>query len=546
MVTSVVIKEARMEISTIDTTPGSLATYSGVTDRLNTGPEIEWDPEHLVLSAWLEHVPFAFWLMKVLRPGCFVELGTERGVSYAAFCQAVDRLDTGSRCYAVDTWRGDEHAGHYDELVFFQVAELNERRYRQFSSLLRTTFVRALPYFTDGEIDLLHIDGLHTYEAVAEDFKTWRPKLSDRAVVLFHDTNERRDDFGVWRLWQELKAEFPHFEFVHGHGLGVIGVGKNLPAPLRALFDASLSDDQQVAVRGLFAARGRAVQRAYDLKDARQQAATLSVELVSLRRETTALQEQAASLHQQVEAAQAASRSSQAMADESLAKVASSDAAAIASQAAAESQRQQSDILRRELAEKDDVLGSLQVELDAATAEIKELSQRLIKEVADARREQAKRQDQVPDAAAEETIASLKARLVTAEARFVAAEARCNALLVSTSWRVTAPLRAVKMAMEQRQEVRTRPSSRLGRWSGRLRTSPTDVLRSKSSTTQHAAVLRDRVHPPKTQVKLLRLRVLIVAELSLPQCKKYRVDQKHDMIEALGWDCTVVGWPDTN
>ena len=78
------------------------------------------------------------------------------------------------------------------------------------------------------------------------------PKTISRAVVLFHDTNERRDDFGVWRLWQQLKADFPSFEFVHGHGLGVIGVGENLSAPIRALFDASARDDQQVVVRGLF------------------------------------------------------------------------------------------------------------------------------------------------------------------------------------------------------------------------------------------------------------------------------------------------------
>ena len=52
--------------------------------------------------------------------------------------------------------------------------------------------------------------------------------------------------------------------------------------------------------------------------------------------------------------------------------------------------------------------------------------------------------------------------------------------------------------------------------------------------------------PPAWHVGLLRPRVLIVAELSLPQCRKYRVDQKHDMIEALGWDCTVVAWQQTD
>jgi glycosyltransferase involved in cell wall biosynthesis len=40
-------------------------------------------------------------------------------------------------------------------------------------------------------------------------------------------------------------------------------------------------------------------------------------------------------------------------------------------------------------------------------------------------------------------------------------------------------------------------------------------------------------------------RVLIVAELSIPQCTKYRVLQKSEMFKSLGIDCTVDNWNDT-
>jgi len=186
-------------------------------------------------SAWCGHIPFAHWLVGAVAPRVFVELGTHTGVSYSAFCAAVERTGRGTRCYAVDTWQGDEHSGHYDNAVYEALANFHNPRFGSFSTLLRCTFDEALPFIEDGSVDLLHIDGLHTYDAVLHDFEAWRPKLSDRAVVLFHDTNERDGDFGVWRLWSELQGQFPSLEFLHGHGLGVLAVGSAVPPGLAPL-----------------------------------------------------------------------------------------------------------------------------------------------------------------------------------------------------------------------------------------------------------------------------------------------------------------------
>ena len=216
-----------------------------------------WVPDYICPSAWIEHAPFAFWICEALRPRRFVELGTHFGYSYFAFCQAIDRLRLGTTAYAVDTWKGDEHAGFYDESVFRSVAARNNDKYAAFSYLIRSTFEDAVDYFTDGSIDLLHIDGRHFYDDVKNNFTLWRAKLTERAVVLFHDTNMRGHDFGVWKFFETVAAQHPSFEFFHGYGLGVLIPGDRVPAPLAPLLEASPETAHQI--RAAYAALGGAL-----------------------------------------------------------------------------------------------------------------------------------------------------------------------------------------------------------------------------------------------------------------------------------------------
>lgn len=219
---------------------------------------IFWRPSYIAQSAWLEHIPFAFWLVDTLQPRKIVELGTHYGSSYFSFCQAITKLDLETQCYAVDTWGGDEHAGQYGEEVYRQVSEHNQQHYSDFSTLVRSTFDQALEHFPQGSIDLLHIDGLHTLEAVRHDFESWLPKLSDRAVVIMHDTNVRERGFGVFQLMDELKLQYPHFEFAHGHGLGVIGVGNEQSSEMMGLYDLSGNASATRQVQEVFSRLGKA------------------------------------------------------------------------------------------------------------------------------------------------------------------------------------------------------------------------------------------------------------------------------------------------
>ena len=183
--------------------------------------------------------------MAALRPSLLVELGVHYGESYFGLCQAVRENQADCKCYAIDTWHGDPHSEPYGEEVFEEVRAYNQANYASFSYLLRNTFDAACPQFSDGTIDLLHIDGLHTYEAIRRDFETWIPKVRPGGIVLLHDVHVRHADFGVWKWWEELGKRYPSFAFTHSWGLGVVRVpgGNELPEGLlSAMFSGSEKD----------------------------------------------------------------------------------------------------------------------------------------------------------------------------------------------------------------------------------------------------------------------------------------------------------------
>ncbi|HEY9280437.1 MAG TPA: class I SAM-dependent methyltransferase [Eoetvoesiella sp.] len=195
--------------------------------------------------AWIGHIPFAYLLVDLLRPRLLVELGTDSGNSYLAFCQAIEHLGLQSttKAVAVDSWEGDPHARFYGEDVYNTLKAYHEPRYGSFSLLHRAWFDDALASFEDESIDLLHIDGLHTYEAVRHDFESWLPKLSERAVVIFHDSTVREGGFGVWKLVEELRQRYRCLEFRHSNGLAVVEIGRDVPAAFKMFMTQALADE---------------------------------------------------------------------------------------------------------------------------------------------------------------------------------------------------------------------------------------------------------------------------------------------------------------
>ena len=195
---------------------------------------LDQPPRHLVPGAWSGHLGFANAIVGLARPARVVELGVNRGGSFLALCDACARHGVAAEVVGVDTWAHDARPGKDERGALYE--ELRELLAREwpFARLVRADFDTARGGVPDASVDLLHIDGCHTYEAVANDFARWRSALSPRGICLFHDIVVRERGFGVHQLWGELRDRWPSIEFGHSSGLGVLFVGAEQPETVRA------------------------------------------------------------------------------------------------------------------------------------------------------------------------------------------------------------------------------------------------------------------------------------------------------------------------
>ena len=244
-----------------DAATGIPVEFGNWWSRLGGGfvtPAMFWAPDRVDASPRCEHIPFLFWLVDSHRPFTVVELAETLQAPYLAFCQAVARLRLPTRCYAIcgHVSRRDELAGYHDG------------RYAQFSQIVPGKEPQP-DRFDDGAIDLISIDASRS-GAFADRLDDWLTKLSPRAVVLVHGIDDPSTNNSALDLWTALSGRFPHFEFVQGAGLGVLGVGRDLPPALQHLFALDAVAPRALEVREMFARLGAGASLQAELADLRR------------------------------------------------------------------------------------------------------------------------------------------------------------------------------------------------------------------------------------------------------------------------------------
>jgi predicted O-methyltransferase YrrM len=151
-------------------------------------------------------------LVKSAKPRVVVEIGSARGRSTCFMGQALKQNGSG-KLYAIDphthtAWNDLDSVDTYDILV----ANVRKLKLDGQIEILRMTSEEAERGW-DLPIDILFIDGDHSYEGAKRDWNLFSPFVREFGCVIFHDTlwdlkpdpRYARPDMGVPRLVEELR-----------------------------------------------------------------------------------------------------------------------------------------------------------------------------------------------------------------------------------------------------------------------------------------------------------------------------------------------------
>jgi predicted O-methyltransferase YrrM len=183
----------------------------------------------ICIKAWQKKSEMLKFLefMNKLKPKFILEIGTCDGGTLYLFSKAAPSNAT---IASIDVPPGPP---------FYGYSRWRERIYRAFgsgrtnihlvrgSSHDRNTFERVKKLLRERKtsVEVLFIDGDHSYKGCREDFEMYSKLVKPGGIVAFHDILFFYPKPGVPEFWHEIKNKFKHFEIIENKNQGECGIG---------------------------------------------------------------------------------------------------------------------------------------------------------------------------------------------------------------------------------------------------------------------------------------------------------------------------------
>ena len=133
---------------------------------------------------WQERIILYRLADQFMQPSCIVEIGSYLGASAYFLASGILKTKVHSKLYCVDTWLNDGmFEGKRDT---WQEFNANVSNFKEIIIACRGKSEDISKTFSEP-IDMLFIDGDHSYQGCKSDADNWLPFLRSDGIVIFHD-----------------------------------------------------------------------------------------------------------------------------------------------------------------------------------------------------------------------------------------------------------------------------------------------------------------------------------------------------------------------
>ena len=169
-------------------------------------------------------------LISQIHPKTVLEIGTSLGGTLYTFSKVAANNAT---IISVDLPRGYPL---WKIALYKSFAQGSQKIHLvQGNSHAPSTLSKVKKIINETEVDVLFIDGDHSYEGVKRDFEMYTPLVRNCGLVVFHDivSGPSESVGGVPKFWSEIKCSYSYIEIVEnwqqgGFGIGVLFLSNNV------------------------------------------------------------------------------------------------------------------------------------------------------------------------------------------------------------------------------------------------------------------------------------------------------------------------------